>query len=90
MKNMNLYLISQSVNTDYDTYDAAIVAAPDAATARRLDPANGELIPDDREGARNWHGTYAWCKPEKVSVELIGKARPGTKQGVILASFNAG
>lgn len=30
---MKLWLLSQTENTGYDTYDAAVVAAPDDATA---------------------------------------------------------
>jgi len=33
---------------------------------------------------------HTWCPPEYVNVELIGTANPGTPQGVILASYNAG
>lgn len=31
-----------------------------------------------------------WGRPPEVKVELIGVAKEGTKQGVVLASFNAG
>lgn len=76
---MNIYLISQDENDGYDTYDSAVVAAPDEATARTI-------VPDE-----NWPhwGVGTWCSsPDKVKVEYIGTTeRP---QGVILASFNAG
>jgi hypothetical protein len=35
-------------------------------------------------------GGDAWQKPEDLKVELIGKAIKGSKQGIVLASFNAG
>jgi hypothetical protein len=35
---MNLYLISQNVNNDYDTYDAAVVAANSEDEARLIHP----------------------------------------------------
>jgi len=73
---MNLYLLSQDQNDDYDTYDSCIVAAADEESAKLITPGS-------------WG--YSWCKsPEYVDVELIGKALEGTKEGVILASFNAG
>ena len=72
---MNLYRIWQDANVSTDTYDSAIVAAPSKIRARETKP--------DQD-----HRT--WCHPEAVQVELIGKAKPGTKAGVILASFNAG
>lgn len=38
---MKLYLISQEANDDYGTYDKAVVAAPDEATARTMHPDGG-------------------------------------------------
>ncbi len=35
---MNLYLISQNVNGDYDTYDSAVVAAPNEHYAKHMHP----------------------------------------------------
>jgi inorganic pyrophosphatase/exopolyphosphatase len=35
---MNIYLISQTENEDYDTYNSAVVYAPDEDTARNLHP----------------------------------------------------
>jgi hypothetical protein len=80
---MNLYRISQEVNTDLDTYDAAIVAAASADEARKIHP---------RGDASAWDGVWGtWAAdPKDVDVELIGTAKPGTEAGVILASFNAG
>ena len=82
---MKLFLISQTQHCDYDTYDSAVVAAPDEATAREMDPATGEPVED-------WGYRYsAWCSaPEHVAVRYIGKAAHGIKQGVVCASFNAG
>ncbi len=81
---MNLYLISQTVNKGYDTYDSAVVAAPDVESARQMDPSG--------YGAMKWEersGLWAYDS-EQVKVELIGVAAPFTKEGVICASFNAG
>ena len=78
---MNLYLISQTENDDYDTYDSAVVAAKSEEDARLINP-------DGPEWNRQFGG---WCStPEAVTVELIGRAKKGTVSGVILASFNAG
>lgn len=35
---LHLYFISQSYDNGYDTYDSAVVAAPDAVTAARMHP----------------------------------------------------
>lgn len=80
---LKLFLIKQDANRDYDTYDAAVVAAPNEEVARTMHP---------RDGRTNWEWySDTWCStPEQVEVEYLGYARPGAKQGVILASFNAG
>lgn len=44
----------------------------------------------EREAVTKGHTGYYWTVPERVQVELIGEAVPGTKAGVICASFNAG
>lgn len=82
---MNLYLITQSQRQGYDTYDSAVVAALNEQAARVMGPATGEEVED-------WKDIFSsWCdSPDKVTVEYLGKAVKGTKQGVICASFNAG
>ena len=81
---MNLYLISQDYNNDYDTYDSAVVAANDEEEARMMHPG----------GHENWDGIErkygSWVNSDKVSVRFIGDAISGTAKGVICASFNAG
>ena len=79
-KKLKLYRISQDSNTGYDTYDSAVVAAPDPTAAAQIHPSGYT--------DRWWHST--WCSPEYVEVELIGTAAAGVTQGVICASFNAG
>jgi hypothetical protein len=82
---MNLYLISQNKNNDYDTYDSAVVAAPNEQAARETHP-SGEVWPDEDR----YSGNYWVRTPNEVTATLIGKAVKGTKAGVICASFNAG
>lgn len=76
---MNLYLISQDTNSDWDTYDSAIVAADNVAEARRTHPGGEE---SDYEGS--------WASFEDIRVRLIGEAAPRIEKGVVCASFNAG
>jgi hypothetical protein len=80
---MKLFLISQTANQGYDTYDSAVVAAPNEEAARRMNPA----APDGTPFAG---GPSCWASPDKVSVKLIGTAITGTETGVICASYNAG
>ena len=76
---LNLYLISQDENKDWDTFDSAVVAAANEEEARNIHPGG----PD-----RNWD--YTWTSSAvHVKVKLIGKATQGVS-GVVCASFNAG
>jgi hypothetical protein len=96
---MNLYLLSQDDNLGYGTYDSCIVAAPNEETARLIHPSELDIKLSGKEdgidpdmGQIGWPETEGgyWCTPEKVKVELIGSAKEGTEQGVILASYNDG
>ena len=53
---MNLYLIRSDAR-GYDTYESAVVAAPDEDTARRTHPSDGSVqgAPDPRD-----HGFNCW------------------------------
>ncbi len=83
---MNLYRISQEANDGYDSYDSAIVAAESEDEARLISPCG-----DHHEWNSDNHYCGSWVRnPSEVTVELIGTAIDGTKQGVILGSFNAG
>jgi hypothetical protein len=90
---MNLYKITQNSNRGYDTFDSAIVAAPDEGTARFIHPEMswGDSFSTERNIKKWEDGWDAWAgSPQEVTAELIGTAVEGTETGVILASFNAG
>ena len=74
---MELYLISQDINNDYDTYDSAVVCAENEEEARNMYPGG-------------YVSTVTWCLPKDVKVDHIGSAKNGTEKGVICSSFNAG
>ena len=95
---MNIYLISQNVNQDYDTYDSAVVVAADEDSARHIHP-YGCIWSSSLECwvGVDIHGhTYstvdtAWTTPDNVKVMLIGTENGNYDTGtVICASFNAG
>ena len=75
---MNLYLISQTANQDYDTYDSAVVATTTEDKARHIVPGGG-----------NFGESYnCWCNsPNEVSIKLIGQASPDVVEGVVCSSF---
>lgn len=94
MAERSLYLISQSENLDYDTFDSVVVCAESSEEARRMHPElewRTDGIFDQMENDKLWvepHGT--WCSnPTLVSVRRLGAAHR-VKKGIVLASFNAG
>jgi len=82
---MNIYLISQDVNNDYDTYDSAVVYAPTEEDARMTHPSDYK---------HDWDGTMydwsPWCDAREVQVDYLGETSEVVDAGVICASFNAG
>lgn len=86
---MNLYLISQSANNDWDTYDSAIVCAASEEDAKSLHPGgHDEPVPTGSGERDAVHGT--WTSRNNVKAQLVGAAAEGIERGVVLASFNAG
>lgn len=89
---MKIYLVSQNVNNDYDTYDSFVCIASSENEARQTHPHKSAV----------WNGSYwvhsmwgsewdiwEWCLPSQVEVEYIGESKEELPR-VILASFNAG
>ena len=74
---MKLFLISQTVNGGYDTFDSAVVVASDEENARNI-------LPEAWATPQN-----AWAAPKYVAVKYLGEAAEGIS-GVVCASFNAG
>lgn len=92
---VKLWFIHQDANTNYDTYDSAVVAAETEDEARRIHPGGDEF--DAKRGV--WPGWFdkksvnsSWAPSlSDVSARLIGEAVEGTEAGrIICASFNAG
>jgi hypothetical protein len=85
---VKLYLLSQTENGGYDTFDSAVVAAENEEEARMIYPGHHSegTIWDGRE--KSMFGT--WCDAHYVDVDYLGEAREGTEGGIIVASFNAG
>jgi hypothetical protein len=94
---MKLWLISQNVNNDYDTYSDAVVAAETRSEARNIHPRYPEYRWDSsgcwygiRADESRWSPCDTWARPDQVTAELLGTAKPGTKAGVICKSYHAG
>ena len=81
MKKLKLYLLTQDVNTGYETYDSCVVAAYDEEDARTITP---DYASWDRMCS-------SWARhPHEVEVQLLGTVTKGIERGVVHESFNAG
>ena len=89
---MNLYLISQNRNDDWDTYSDAVVTGESEEEARLIHPNGGVNDVSDTTRFSDWGAVKSdWAAVKFVSAELVGIAVEGTEAGkVICASFHAG
>ena len=83
---MKLYLLEQTDNNDWDTYDSCLVCAENEVDARTITP-NGEVFKENEA----WNSWDSWAKSAaSITCEEIGEANDKQERGVIIASFNAG
>jgi hypothetical protein len=94
---MRLFLLSQSTNRGYDTFDSCIVAAKNEKDAILMHPSrnsyiwkNNQWMYQRQDGTISLFSSRDWTSPKDVTCEYIGQAKPDTEACVILASFNAG
>jgi hypothetical protein len=96
---MNLYLIEQDINQDYETYDSAVVCCNTEDEARSTHP--GEYTSAVEGNWVKYLGSRSECKDYsrdwvsysdigKIKVTLIGIAGSKIKKGVVISSYNAG
>lgn len=77
---MKLYLITQDINRDYDTYDSFVVCAKDEEDAKIIHELDNPI---------SFYGS--WVKDIKdIKVKYLGEADESIERGEILGSFNAG
>lgn len=100
---MNLYLVTQDINNNYDTYDSMVVAAQNEELASKLHPRPEYYIWDyannkgwcwlNKDNVPSEPTEYQddWALPSQVKVKFIGIASADIAEGsIICASFNAG
>jgi len=100
---LKLYLVSQTENSDYDTYDSFVVACEDEDVARNINPQDGcvmtkkdwlNINPPDGcvMTKKDWlYLNSLWCSsPDHVTVTYLGIADASVKHGIVCSSFNAG
>jgi len=93
---LNLYLLMQDDNNDYDTFDSMIVVAENEEQARMIHPDGYDWSPDkntwvNHRGEECIFKTWAFSI-ESISVEHVGICSiEGAKPGdIVIKSFNAG
>jgi hypothetical protein len=96
---MGLYLLTQTQNKGYDTYDSCVVVAASPEEAKRIHPrgdrvwdGRGWAYHDGRHRIAYWDAcANSWVRDiEAVTVTYLGVADASLKPGVVCASFNAG
>lgn len=91
----NIYLLKQTVNNGYDTYDSAVVCANSKDEARLIHPGGNDDIGVNNNGEfyskRYKYASDDWVPIVNVTVIYIGIAGEEVITGqVICSSFNAG
>lgn len=84
---MNLYLLQQNINQNYDTYDSMIICAADPEEAINLSFGDGLKYNQYQHTHSDW--VRYDCK-DQIQVKLIGIAASQIQKGIVLSSFNAG
>lgn len=80
---MKLYLLWQSDNNGYDTYDSCVVCAENEKDAVTITPRGKPFVENEKY--------TSWAKSaSSITCEEIGLANEKMVRGVIIASFNAG
>ena len=86
---LKLFLISQNINQDYDTFDSAVVVAKNENSARKIHP----NISVHKDWWKKPLDDYSsWVNSKDVEVQFIGNVEnPKLKnKQVVCASYNAG
>jgi len=84
---MKLFLISQTSNDGYDTYDEAVVCAETEEDAKTIHPDGYSIVTEEDEEK---YSSSTWTTLNNVDVEYLGEAKEDSERGVICSSFNAG
>lgn len=101
---MEIYLLKQDWNNDYDTYDSVVVIAENEQEARKIHPS--EYVTHVKDG--KWMGTYSggenigneyehgsknwvqFSEIDRLKVTHVGKADDNQKRGFYLHPITQG
>lgn len=86
---MNIYLLTQTISQGYDTHDSCVVIANSPEEAICIHPEEG-CVWSELSRTQAWTSS-SWARtPDQVNCTLVGVAELGSKESVVVASFNAG
>jgi hypothetical protein len=87
---MNLYLLKQYTNDNYDTYDSCVVCAESPKEAKLIHPSGHYRTTFKSEvDIDSFNAREDWAFIDEIECKLIGKAKEGIKKGVVISSFRA-
>ena len=88
---LKMYLLEQSINNGYDTYDSCVVVANTEEEARRIHPHKDYFSGEYEPWKDHFMGCWA-ATPEQVQVTFLGVMNNDSYSNgdVIISSFNAG
>jgi len=95
---MKLYLLSQDIVDDYDTFDSVVVAAHSPEDARTIHPSehvthvsNGKWMAGKSKDVEFEVNQDEWVDYSSIEhIQTVYLGETDMRRGVILASFNAG
>ena len=90
----HLYLLTQTREKGWGTYDSCVVVATSEMSARLTHPRHDYAWDGKRwlfrDATHLTPGNGGWCHPDYVSASYLGVADDSLKLGVVCASYNAG
>ena len=91
MSHTFLWLLTQTENGGYDTYDSCVVAAKTKEQAVEISPRHKRFPKNEYPTANAFGYMSGWAhSPDGVTAEKIGVAKEELDGKVIITSFNAG
>lgn len=89
---MKIFKVERADSIGWDEFDSFVVVAESEDRARCIHPNSCYVWNDGKwENPKYPSGRYdGWPSPDQLLVEYLGEACKEQKEGVVLASFNAG
>ena len=87
MNRLNLYFVMRHTDWGYDRYDSFVICCKNEYVARHTHPCESYKWYEKKGSRGDW---VSKSEINGLNVIHLGQANAGIKNGVVLASFNAG